>query len=122
MHFFSNLFLLNVLFYVSERSTVHHQESIAVYPAIGICHVIYADCQTEYQNYIEPLLALTYQPTSQKEKFVPKPLLLNKRRQKLKILYIKYTHTQNEEFGKRNIYRISLNFINKDNLYYLYAV
>jgi hypothetical protein len=36
----------------------------AVYTATGICHAIYVDCQTEYQNYIEPLLALTYQPTS----------------------------------------------------------
>ena len=56
----------------------------AVYTAIGIFHAIYVDCQTEYQNYFEALLALTYQPTSQKEKIVPKPLPLNKWRQKFK--------------------------------------
>jgi hypothetical protein len=84
-----------------------------VYTAVGILHVGYVDCQTACQNYIELLLALTYQTTPQKEKIVPKPLLLNRRRQKLYI-YTSSTNTKNEEFRKWNIWKyigISLNFI-----------
>ena len=43
MHYFSNLFWYRTL-HVSDRSTVHHQESSTVYTAIGICHTGYADC------------------------------------------------------------------------------
>jgi len=37
MHSFSNLFWYRTL-HVSDRFTVHHQESITVYTAIGICN------------------------------------------------------------------------------------
>ena len=42
MHCFSNLFWYGTL-RVSDRSTVHRQESVTVYTAIGICHASYAD-------------------------------------------------------------------------------
>jgi hypothetical protein len=37
MHYFSNLFWYRTL-HVSDRFTVHHQESSTVYTAIGVCH------------------------------------------------------------------------------------
>jgi len=37
MHYFSNLFWYGIL-HVSDRFTVHHQESSTVYTATGICH------------------------------------------------------------------------------------
>ena len=40
---FSNLFW-NRNLRVSDRFTVHHQESTTVYTAIGVCHTGYADC------------------------------------------------------------------------------
>jgi len=40
---FSNLFWNRTL-HISDRFTVHHQESSTVYTAIGICHKRYADC------------------------------------------------------------------------------
>jgi hypothetical protein len=40
---FSNLFWNRTL-HVSDRFSVHHQESSTVYTAIGICHTGYADC------------------------------------------------------------------------------
>ena len=43
MHYFSNLFWCRTL-HISDRSTVHHQESSTVYTAIGICSIVYADC------------------------------------------------------------------------------
>ena len=43
MHYFSNLFWYRTL-HVSDKFTVHHQESSAVYTAIDICHTGYADC------------------------------------------------------------------------------
>jgi len=43
MHYFSNLFWYRTL-HVSDRSTVHHQESSTVYTAVGISHTGYADC------------------------------------------------------------------------------
>ena len=43
MHYFSNLFWYRTL-HVSNRLTVHHQESITVYTVIRICHTGYADC------------------------------------------------------------------------------
>ena len=43
MHYFSNLFWYRTL-HVSDRFTVHHQESSTVHTAIGICHTVYADC------------------------------------------------------------------------------
>jgi hypothetical protein len=43
MHYFSNLFWYRTL-HVSDRFTVHHQESSTVYTAIGICHTGYAEC------------------------------------------------------------------------------
>jgi len=42
MHYFSNLFWYITL-HISERFTVHHQESNTVYTAIDICHTGYAD-------------------------------------------------------------------------------
>ena len=85
----------------------------AVYTAIAICRASYVDCQTECQNYIEPLIALTYQPASQKEKIVPKPLLLNKRRQKIKDS-LHQAHTQKiRTLGNETHIGMSLNFIHK---------
>ena len=43
MHYFSNLFWYRTL-HVSDRFTIHHQESSTVYTAIGIGHTGYADC------------------------------------------------------------------------------
>jgi len=43
MHYFSNLYWYRTL-HVSDRFTVHHQESSTVYTAVGICHTGYADC------------------------------------------------------------------------------
>ena len=42
MRYFSNLFWYRNL-HVSDRLTVHHQESSTVYTAIGICHAGYVD-------------------------------------------------------------------------------
>jgi len=43
MYYFSNLFWYRTL-HVSDRFTVHHQESSTVYTATGICHASYVDC------------------------------------------------------------------------------
>ena len=43
MHYFANLFWYRTL-HVSDRFTVHHQESSTVHTATGICHTGYADC------------------------------------------------------------------------------
>ena len=43
MHYFSNLFWHRTP-HVSDRFTVHHQESSTVYTAIGVCHTGYANC------------------------------------------------------------------------------
>jgi len=43
MHYFSDLFWYRTL-HVSERFTVHHQESSIVCTAKGICYKGYADC------------------------------------------------------------------------------
>ena len=40
---FSNIFWYRTL-HVSDRFSVHHQESSTVYTAIGMCHTDYADC------------------------------------------------------------------------------
>jgi hypothetical protein len=83
-----------------------------VYTVIGICHDNFVDCQTEFQNCIEHLLALTYQTTPQKEKIVPKPLLFNKRRQKIKdSLNQVHTHKM-RNLGNETYIGISLNFVN----------
>ena len=82
-----------------------------VYTAIGICHASYVDCQTLCQNYFEPILALTYQPTPQKEKTVTKPLLLNKRRQKIKESLHQVRTQEMRNLEKETYIGISLNFI-----------
>jgi len=56
MHYFTNLFWYRTL-RVSDRFTVHHQESSAVYTALGICHTGYADCQ--HNLYDRSLLLYT---------------------------------------------------------------
>ena len=43
MHYFSNLFWYRTL-HVSDRFTVHRQESSTVYTAIGTCHDSSVDC------------------------------------------------------------------------------
>ena len=43
MHYFSNLFWYRTL-HVSDRFTVHHQESSTVYTATGICHASCVAC------------------------------------------------------------------------------
>jgi len=42
-HYFSTLFWYRTL-HVSDRFTVHHQESNTAHTALGFCHTIYADC------------------------------------------------------------------------------
>jgi len=42
MHYFSNLFWYRTL-HVSDRFTVHHQESSTVYTPMGICRTGYGD-------------------------------------------------------------------------------
>jgi hypothetical protein len=42
-HYFTNLFWYRPL-HISDRFSVHHQESRTVHTAIGICHTGYADC------------------------------------------------------------------------------
>jgi len=66
MHYFSNLFWYRTL-HVSDRFSVHHQESSTVYTAIGICHTGYADCITRTTNtyccvYITGLLMMDSKP------------------------------------------------------------
>ena len=53
-HYFTNLFWYRTL-HVSDRFTVHHQESSTVYKAIGICHTGYADCLLEGSGWMEPV-------------------------------------------------------------------
>jgi len=43
VHYFSNLFWYSVV-HISDRFTVHHQESSTVYTATDICHTVHADC------------------------------------------------------------------------------
>jgi len=43
MHYFSNLFSYRTV-HVSDRFTVHHQESSTVCTTIGICHTSYVEC------------------------------------------------------------------------------
>ena len=49
--------------HVSDRFSVHHQESSTIYTGIGICHTGYADCcpkhvEFYYKNKFEKLLHL----------------------------------------------------------------
>jgi hypothetical protein len=45
MYYFSNLILIwYINLHVSDRFTVHHQESSTVYTATGICHTGFAVC------------------------------------------------------------------------------
>jgi hypothetical protein len=50
MHYFSDLFWYRTL-HVSDRFTVHHQESSTVYTAIGICHTSYVDGLLAYSQH-----------------------------------------------------------------------
>jgi len=43
MQYFSNLFFNRTL-HVSDRFTVHHQESSTVYTVTGVCRTVYVDC------------------------------------------------------------------------------
>jgi hypothetical protein len=43
IHYFSNLFWNRTL-HVSDRFSVHHQESNTVYTTTGVCHTGFADC------------------------------------------------------------------------------
>jgi len=40
----SQIYFWNRTLHVSDRFTVHHQESSTVHTAIGICHTGYTDC------------------------------------------------------------------------------
>jgi len=40
----SQIYFWNTTLHVSDRFSVHHQESSTVYTAVGICHTGYADC------------------------------------------------------------------------------
>ena len=52
MHYFSNFFWYRNL-HVSDRFTVHHQESITIYTAIGICslNVKFVDAKQAKETY-----------------------------------------------------------------------
>ena len=67
MHYFSNLLWYRTL-HVSDRFTVHHQETCTVYTAVGICCTVCADC----------LLArsILTSPTDSQHKLYDKYLLL----------------------------------------------
>jgi len=56
MHYFSNLLWYRII-HVSDRFTVHHQESNTVYTTIGICLTDYADCLLARSGWIHPDLA-----------------------------------------------------------------
>ena len=60
IHYFSNLFWYRTL-RVSDKFTVHHQESSIVYTATGIFHTSYADCllaSSKHNLYV--LLCIQY--------------------------------------------------------------
>ena len=57
MHCFSNLFWYRTL-YVSDRLTVHHQESSTMYTAI--CHTGYADCLLARSGWNITCMTYTY--------------------------------------------------------------
>jgi hypothetical protein len=44
MHQFLKICFWNITLHVSDRFSVHRQESNTVHTAIGICHTGYADC------------------------------------------------------------------------------
>jgi hypothetical protein len=52
MQYFSNLFWYRTP-HVSDRLSVHHQESSTVYTAISICHTGYADCLLARLGWIQ---------------------------------------------------------------------
>jgi len=58
MNYISNLFWYRTL-HVSDKFTVHHQETSTVYTLIGICHTGYADCLlAEIQNNLYDIYLL----------------------------------------------------------------
>ena len=57
MHNFSNLFWYITL-HVSDRFTVHYQESTTVYTAMGICRTSYAGCLLERSGWSSILISL----------------------------------------------------------------
>ena len=72
---FSNLFWNRTL-HVSDKFSVHQQESCTVYTAIGICHRGYADCllaSSQHNLYdINLLLCIQYKIPADGQKTCPK--------------------------------------------------
>jgi hypothetical protein len=64
----SQIYFWNRTLHVSDRFSVHHQESSTVHTAIGICHTGYADCllagsdQDGTGSYRSFLLQVEYTP------------------------------------------------------------
>jgi len=50
----SQIYFWNRTLHVSDRFSVHHQESNTVYTVIGICHTCYADCLLAGSGWIHP--------------------------------------------------------------------
>ena len=69
MHYFSNLFWYRTL-HVSDRFTVHRQESSTVYTAIGICHKGYADCLLARSGWNSSLISLADSQHSLYDKYL----------------------------------------------------
>jgi len=56
----SQIYFWNRILHVSDRFSVHHQESSTAYTARGICHVGYADCllASSQHNLYDILIAV----------------------------------------------------------------
>jgi hypothetical protein len=67
MHYFSNLFWYRTL-HVSDRFTVHYQESSTLYTAIGICNIGCAECLLARSGSI--LLSLADSQHNQYDKYL----------------------------------------------------
>ena len=76
MHYISNLFSYRTL-HVSDRFTVHHQESSTVYTAIGICHASYVDCLLARSGWILISLAVSQHNLYDKYLLLCVPLMMD---------------------------------------------
>jgi hypothetical protein len=87
MHF------LNRILHVLDRFSVHHQESSAVYTAIGICHTGYADCLLAESgwnqlNDIYPVLCIQYWTPDDGRRNCPKHVELYSKNKLEKLVHL----------------------------------
>jgi hypothetical protein len=72
----SQIYFWNRTLHVSDRFSVHHQESTTAYRAISICHTGYANCllaSSQHNLYdINLLLYIKYQTPEDGQKTCPK--------------------------------------------------